>query len=333
MKKLILFLLLWCHVLFSQEITGTVYDIKTKEPLPGATIYLDGTTIGTTSDFEGYFQLNIQTSENANVIISFIGYETRVLTPQELENDMSIALTESTNQLNEVDLGLDVWSREKKMGIFIREFLGKEHSSTLCKIVNKKDIKLIHNSSLNTLIAFSDKPIIILNKYLGYEISYNLIDFEVEFIYNFQGLLMPSKVFYSGTSYFKELKNKTKGRILENRKQEYQGSLLHFMRSLATNRLTENKFGIYHGQFPTDPYNYFKLTTEDTMVKVDLTAEQIGVLYNKEYQSSIQPETGTASTFHIDKTGNHSPPNSLIFSGFFGRKRMSSMLPLNYNLN
>lgn len=310
-----------------------MHDIKTKEALPGATIYLDGTTLGTTSDFEGYFNLDIEQSQNANVIISFVGYDTKVIPQSAFENDMPIYLTESTNQLNEVELGLDIWSREKKIGIFKREFLGKEYSSTQCKIINEKDIVLIHNDALNTLTAYSDKPIIIRNKHLGYEVSYNLLDFEIEFIYNLQGLYMPNKVYYAGTSYYKDLKKRTNKKILANRIQEYYGSLIHFMRSLSTAKLVENHFAIFHDRFPVSPYKFFKISEESNLTKVTLNTKSLSILYNKTDQSSIELTQKDNTTFYIDKTGNHSPPDALIFGGYIGQKRMSSTLPLNFKLS
>ncbi|MDT0553295.1 carboxypeptidase-like regulatory domain-containing protein [Urechidicola vernalis] len=336
MKKSILLFLFFCQTIGAQNISGHILDIKTKEPLVGATIYLDGTSIGTTSDFEGYFQLNIELNNiyNANVIISFIGFETRVLKPVELEDKMSISLTPSTNSLKEIELQFDLWSRSKKMHIFKREFLGNDYAASRCKIENEKDIVLIHNSSENTLTAHSNKPIKIINKYLGYEIYYSLMDFEIEFSDHIFGSVIPQSVYYIGTSFYNELNEKTKKSVLKNRNQTYSGSLLHFMRALVNRSLTENDYIFYRNHAQVDPYKYFEISEQENLfVKVSFNTQNIGVTYKEKEFSNIKVFREDQNTFYIDQTGNHSPANALIFSGVFGQKRMSTKLPLNFNLN
>jgi hypothetical protein len=45
---------------------------------------------------------------------------------------------------------------------------------------------------------------------------------------------------------------------------------------------------------------------------------------------SLMKYKNNSNVFYIDKNGNHSPPNSLLFGGNFGFKRISNMLPLDY---
>ena len=77
MKKYILlvtFLLLNISVLNAQELfTGKVVD-SNGNGLPGVSIVVKGTTIGTVTDIDGNFQLRVP--ENAVLIISFVGMNT-----------------------------------------------------------------------------------------------------------------------------------------------------------------------------------------------------------------------------------------------------------------
>ena len=57
-----------------RRISGTVTEENGK-PLPGATILIEGTTIGTNSDQNGKYSLEI-TNENALSVISFMAYKT-----------------------------------------------------------------------------------------------------------------------------------------------------------------------------------------------------------------------------------------------------------------
>ena len=58
-----------------RSITGKVTG-ETNEPLPGASILVKGTTIGTTSDSEGNFSLSVP-DDAQTLVISFIGYATK----------------------------------------------------------------------------------------------------------------------------------------------------------------------------------------------------------------------------------------------------------------
>ena len=325
---LALFMIISC-VAYTQVITGTIYDNLTKNPLEGASVYLDGTTIGAVTNSLGQYRLEIETGINAPIVISFIGYKTKIFRITEMDRLKEIYLEESPNQLDEVLIEADNWSWEKKLRIFRSEFLGKTMSSKYCRITNEKDISLIYKPSTNTLIAFSDKPLIIKNRYLGYTINYNLVDFEIEFKTSLQGLRYTYKVFSSGTSFFVELHKKPKKKNNINREKAYHGSLIHFMRSLYDRQLSENNFSIYYKSLPIHPYKYFKFNTENGLIKIEMMVKNLSVVYKHLQQSSID-FTANNNIFYIDKNGNHSPPNGLLFGGDFGVKRISNMLPLNY---
>jgi len=313
----------------AQVISGTVYDNNSKAALESASVYVDGTTIGTVTDSNGQYTLELETAINAPIVVSFIGYETKYFKISELITQKDIYLEESPNQLNEILIEADHWRRQRKLGIFKSEFLGKTGASTHCKIVNENDISLIYKPSTNTLIAFSEKPLIIKNRYLGYTIQYNLIDFEIEFKTNAQGLRYTEKVFSSGTSFFSELYKKPKKKNSLNREKSFHGSRIHFMRALYQKRLSENNFSIYYKRLPIHPYKYFKFNSESELIKIEMMVDRLTVVFNNFHQSSLQ-FTAKSNSFYIDQNGNHSPPNGLVFGGEFGLKRVSNMLPLNY---
>jgi TonB-dependent starch-binding outer membrane protein SusC len=58
---------------FQADVKGTVYDYLTREPLPGVTIQIEGTTRGTVTDVNGAFSLSGVQSGDV-LIFSFIGY-------------------------------------------------------------------------------------------------------------------------------------------------------------------------------------------------------------------------------------------------------------------
>ncbi|MGB5979185.1 MAG: TonB-dependent receptor, partial [Cyclobacteriaceae bacterium] len=80
MKKhyLLLFLTLLSTLSFGQgagKLSGYVKDVRTGEPLPGATVQLDGTTSGGVSDAEGYYEATGIEPGTYTVTASFVGYK------------------------------------------------------------------------------------------------------------------------------------------------------------------------------------------------------------------------------------------------------------------
>lgn len=56
------------------KLTGTIFDANTKSPLPGASIFVKGTSIGTTADKDGKYSLNIKDGKYI-LEISYLGYK------------------------------------------------------------------------------------------------------------------------------------------------------------------------------------------------------------------------------------------------------------------
>ena len=88
------------ETLQQKKITGTITDGSTGEPIVGANIIIEGTTIGTTTDIDGKFTLDIN-KDNAILIISFLGYNTErvAFTGQ---SNLSVQLIPDIKSLEEV---------------------------------------------------------------------------------------------------------------------------------------------------------------------------------------------------------------------------------------
>ncbi len=81
-------------------LTGKVIDKTNGEPLPGATIKIKGTNIGTATDIDGKFQLNVA-SEVPALEISFIGYKTQEISVGQ-RDDFIIVLEPAAAEMQEV---------------------------------------------------------------------------------------------------------------------------------------------------------------------------------------------------------------------------------------
>ncbi len=84
----------------SYLVRGRVYDAQSHKPLPFANITYDKDK-GTTSDFNGKFELRIPTGYQ-KLTISYVGYKTRMVRVDSSQTFYNIYLTPIAEQLNEV---------------------------------------------------------------------------------------------------------------------------------------------------------------------------------------------------------------------------------------
>ncbi len=82
-----------------KKLTGVVKDIK-GEPIPGATVIVKGTTIGTITDFNGNFTLDVPLDAKI-LAISFVGFKTQEISISN-KTSFSIILEEETVGLEDV---------------------------------------------------------------------------------------------------------------------------------------------------------------------------------------------------------------------------------------
>lgn len=91
---------LWVKAQNSRSIQGTVIEKSTNEAIPGASVQIQGTTVGTVTDLNGQFSLNVAT-EDAVLVVSFIGFATQEI-PVGNRNNFTIYLESELSNLQEV---------------------------------------------------------------------------------------------------------------------------------------------------------------------------------------------------------------------------------------
>ena len=132
---LILFILVsnYCLSQVSGQLYGYVYDEKTNEPLIGATILLEDTDFGTTTDFDGNFEFDNVQPKTYNILVSFIGYKSKKLfnviikskgTPVE-----KIYLSQLKETLEEVVITQNPFYKSKESPLSIQTFSAVEIQS------------------------------------------------------------------------------------------------------------------------------------------------------------------------------------------------------------
>lgn len=109
----------------NKAVAPALYKIKGKvvddagEPLPGASIKVKGTDVGTISDVDGNFQFNVTDGAKVTIVVSFVGMESKELQviPDKF---VKIVLSQETYLLNELIVtGFQTISRERSTGAAI----------------------------------------------------------------------------------------------------------------------------------------------------------------------------------------------------------------------
>ena len=83
-------------------VTGTVTDLKTGDTLPGANIKISRKAVGTTTDFDGNFVLNVADKPPFTIEISVLGFKTEKIEILKNNEKLEIGLTENATSLDEI---------------------------------------------------------------------------------------------------------------------------------------------------------------------------------------------------------------------------------------
>jgi carboxypeptidase-like protein len=243
--QLFAFLFLFQWSLFSQtKISGIVKDSKTKEPLPGASIFAPQTTNGGATDENGYFSFSLNEGQN-EILISFIGYES-VIVPANSFLDKGkqnvVYLNMITNTLNEVIIKkISAEQRAKYLEVFNNEFIGLGKIAKKTKILNPEVLQFDMNPDKTILTVTADSPIRMINEKTGYQISYELVLFESRMVQERNQKLTT----YFGYPFFKDIVDEKKldrKKVAKVRLECYKGSTMHFIRSLHNGNIEEEGF-------------------------------------------------------------------------------------------
>ena len=348
-RKIIVFALLffWRCFAGAQVITGIVCDKATKLPVSDIYVYLDGTSNNTKTNVSGRFELKTKSVFNTKLVLHHLSYETAIIDDPFNELPDTLYVKEKVKILRGVTILADRFTREQKMKVFREQFLGTTRAGKSCTIMNEDDIQFNIDWEARRLLASSENPVIVVNNYLGYEVSFILIDFWIQ--YGGTGIVSldsewVNSSFFSGVSSFTEI-DSDKRRTKRRRDNVYELSSNYFFKSLANNHLKDNKFMIFNNSFPVDYRQYF--TIKDTLSLKMLTiipdtdinkslpftglkpSGIISVLYRRSIQSDIYFMT---DSFLVDRYGNIDQIDNVSFSGRMGKNRAGDMLPIDYEI-
>jgi len=282
-----LILLLTCFDLVSQQtqriVTGKVTDVETGEPVPSVTVFINGTTVGTTTDKNGIYQLKLPGAGSYDLTVSHVGYEP-VFT--KLEINKALIKLDFSLKINELE-GATITASIKKMkpreqdvAMFWKRLLGMRPTSRIIYPlkIKEKDISFIYNPETNIFKVSCRVPIEIDNHQTGYRITYILKYFEHNYNSNISN--------WEGRYFFKEITPKNNKQALEwymNRKLVYKSTITYFIRSLYQGTLWDDGFLLYyHGRYEnmTDSSNKkvvvpYYISSTDSIIHPFLEVDQV----------------------------------------------------------
>ena len=127
-------------------VAGKVVNEKTKEPMQGASVFCQNTTVGTITNNEGKFFMRLANG-GYDLIISYTGYETKMMRISNggAGNDsLTIELKEQDKSLGEVVVAgsaevADGWNKYGQF--FLDNFIGTTPNAAQCIIENKDALK------------------------------------------------------------------------------------------------------------------------------------------------------------------------------------------------
>ncbi|WP_438977832.1 SusC/RagA family TonB-linked outer membrane protein [Polaribacter sp.] len=80
------------------NVTGVVKDATTGEVLPGVSISVKGTTLGTETDFDGLYSIKVD--KGATLVFNYLGYQKKEVVVN--ESTINVSLSESAETLDEI---------------------------------------------------------------------------------------------------------------------------------------------------------------------------------------------------------------------------------------
>ena len=109
MKKNIVFALLFYSIVSFAQIKGSITDDK-GNPMAFVNIYVQNTYIGTTSNEQGKFELNVKTPGTYIILFQYLGYKTekKIVEAQNFPQSIDVILLEEEIKLNEVIINPNV---------------------------------------------------------------------------------------------------------------------------------------------------------------------------------------------------------------------------------
>ena len=333
-------------------IEGSLVDGETSQPLQGAHIFLSGTRFGTYTNASGQFTLRNIPTGSYRIIITMIGYERIVFRLDIAEGEYRNYNLRMNSVIYEMeDLYVDDPGRRwrKNLSRFQELFIGRSANADSVEILNPEVLRFESNF-WGRLEAEARAPLEIVNKALGYHITYYLFEFKH----------VGSTTFWDGEPLFTEL---TPSDPMQkflwdfNRFKAFHGSMRHFWLAVLDNRVEEEGFSIHRiwpPAFSGDRERRIRISVEDIMspgrkeyLKQVQFSGSLEIIYKHEPEDQRYLEYAREwgrplrsvqvswlelleRSITVDEAGEVVEPYGALQSGYFGYMRLADLTPRGY---
>ena len=239
-KFYLTYLLLWFipFTLYCQRyINGRIIDAEDGSPIPAATVFFTNTTVGATTDAEGYYRIRIPGEGSYQLTVSHVGYQSTVqdIEPEKISVQLDVAM--KIKELEDVKVSAGIRFRQTDINHFWKTILGKNPSRRTIQAINPQTVYYYYNPETRILKVTCREPLQIVNNETGYHIHYVLDNFTHDYKTDITE--------WSYQYFFTELEpsnTRQKNTWDKNRMRVYNVSITKFIKSLYNNSLQEDGF-------------------------------------------------------------------------------------------
>ena len=352
------------------ELQFHLIDGATEKSISDAHIFINNSSLGTTSDINGYFELKVSAQETQELIITHLLFETLIIGPRgyhNLENGDTIEMQSKSVGLNEILVTAkrgNKWNRNYRR--FRKTLLGKDKAASKCKILNPEVLRFEEKDGGLWVKAIDFLHI--ENDYLGYTIRFWLKVLYIE---------KDGSTYYHGYVHFIDKTDASDTRYIERRNTIYTQSIPHFLRSLleSSDKAALKGFGyelsfvryenkefktmvtpsdlsaivqtdsvtgqhrLYFSEFLTVKHTGIEVSTSNE-VEVSISSEEqhkfgassIQTLGTNENQYAVSRLYKIEPYLLFDRQGDIINKSAVRKYGYWAEQRLASTLPIDYNV-
>jgi hypothetical protein len=342
---------------FAQKITvkGRVIDAVSKEGLPSCNVMINSTSIGQSTNLDGFYQISNIDFKEFELVYRYVGYETTLRKVSYLDSTsvtIDVELKPSQNLLTEVEVKSKRDKKwEKQLKTFKNHFFGYSDFAKKCDIENAWILDFEDTSDGFT--AKANQTLKVLNPALGYTMYFDI----QEYIVSKDSYKIKSNVSFT------EMNPPTKAKFeewLNNRKEAYKKSPSYFLKTVANNELKAKGFQLYVEK-PGSNANRsddFELELGKSVMEYE-SSKMVGLgkkpgqkkiyitnnleIHHQNTKSPLRTYQGMDygiswmnvrnNNIFLDENNNILNTQDLIVSGDMDYLRVSGLLPLNYDAN
>lgn len=340
MKHILFFLLFVSFHMHAQVIKGKIIDADTQKAIEDADIFIDQTSVGTSSNADGVFELNTKGLQQ-QVIVNAFGYRSKVFAISDFQSAKTIHLEAEGEELQEIVIDAALFSRKDLLKTFKYFFLGNTANGKRAVIENEDDLVLYYDKEKFVLFCESPKPIKVYNRNLGYHVLFYLKNAQISFKHKTINPLAYSESAIFGFTSYVDLSKKV-DQFKKPRNKVFAASANPFWIAFLKDEMKENNYYFYLNKMLFNRDEYFKVIEEGENFKIELIKTPIVekpvkgrelapfnvTRIDRKEERSLFYVVDTV--FNINKNGFLLNPQSIIYGGYFADLKVADMLPIDY---